>query len=79
MKDYTVIGFYGDNKQPWMSFVVASSSKAAAKKGIKTTYDNGESGAELEDMFVVEVVAGQMYGLLGNQKVISLKDLNKRK
>jgi hypothetical protein len=79
MKKYTVIGFYADNQQPWMSFVEASSPKAAAKKGIKTVYDNGESGAELQDMFVIEVLAGQQYGLLGNQKVSSLRELNKRK
>jgi hypothetical protein len=76
---YTVIGFYADNQQPWMAFVGATSPKAAAKLGIKTVYDNGESGAELEDMFVVEVVEGQRPGILGNQKVVSLKDLNKRK
>lgn len=78
MKHYTVIGFYSDNNQPWMSFVKAGSPKVAAKKGIKAVYDNGESGAELEDMFVVEVVEGKRHGLLGNQKVVSLNDLNKK-
>ena len=78
MKDYTVIGFYADNQQPWMAFVVAGTPKAAVKKGIKTVYDNGESGAELEDMFVVEVVEGQCHGVLGNQKAVSLKDLTKK-
>jgi hypothetical protein len=79
MKDFTVIGFYADNQQPWMAFVRATSPKAAAKLGIKTVYDNGESGAELEDMFVVEIVEGQRHGVLGNQKVVSLEDLNKKK
>ena len=78
MEDYTVIGFYADNQQPWIAFVVAGTPKAAAKKGIKTVWDNGESGAVLEDMFVVEVVDGQRHGVLGNQKVCSLKDLNKK-
>jgi hypothetical protein len=76
---YTVIGFYADNNQPWMAFVKSSSPKAAAKLGIKMVYDNGESGANLEDMFVVEVVEGQRHGELGNQKVVSLKDLIKKK
>lgn len=76
---YTVIGFYADNIQPWMTYVKASSPKAAAKLGIKTIYDNGEGGAELMDMRVVEVVKGQCPGVLGNQKVVNLKDLNKRK
>ena len=76
---YTVIGFYADNMQPWITFIEASSPKAAAKLGIKTIYDNGNGGAELNDIRVVEVVNGQHLGMLINQKVVNLKDLNKRK
>jgi hypothetical protein len=78
MKKFTVIGLYADNQQPWMSFVEAGHPKAAAKKGITQLYDNGSCGAELEDIFVVEVIAGHNQGLLGNQKVSSLAALKRK-
>ena len=78
MKKCTVIGFYADNQQPWITFVEASSPKIAARKGIRQLYDNGSCGAELEDIFVVEVLAGHNQGLLGNQKVSSLEALKRK-
>ena len=61
---YTVIGIYGDNQQPWMVQVNADSPLEAAIAGINKTYDGGKNGPELEDIFVVEVVAGKMKGIL---------------
>jgi hypothetical protein len=79
MKLHTVVGFYADNHQPWVQFIEgASSAKAAAKKGINQLYDNGECGADLNDIFVVEVFAGHLQGLLCNQKVCSLEALKKK-
>jgi len=78
VKKYTVVGFYADNQQPWISFVEAVSPKVAARKGIRQLYDNGSCGAALEDIFVVEVLAGHNQGLLGNQKVSSLEALKQR-
>jgi hypothetical protein len=78
VENYTVIGFYADNQQPWIIFVEASSPKVAARKGIRKLYDNGSCGAELEDIFVVEVFVGHHQGLLGNQKVSSLEALKQK-
>jgi hypothetical protein len=78
-KDYTVLGIYGDNQQPWMAHVEkATSPKDAAMKGINITYNKGENGVELEDIFVIEVVKGYVNGILGNDVVISLKDLKSK-
>jgi hypothetical protein len=78
VKKYTVVGFYADNQQPWITFVEAASPKIAARKGIRQLYDNGSCGAALEDIFVVEVLAGHNQGLLGNQKVSSLDTLKRK-
>ena len=79
-KSYTVIGIYADNQQPWMTHVEkAASPKDAAKKGIAITYNNGENGVELEDIFVVEVLEGYAYGILGKDVIVSLKDLKSKK
>lgn len=78
MKPYTVVGFYADNQQPWVTFVEAGHPKAAAKKGVTQLYDNGSYGVELEDIFVVEVFEGHLQGKLGNQKVCSLEALKRK-
>lgn len=78
-KGYTVIGIYADNYQSWMAHVEkASSPKDAAEKGINITYNKGENGVELENIFVIEVVKGQINGVLGNDAVINLKDLKSK-
>jgi hypothetical protein len=78
-KNYTVIGIYGDNQQVWMRHVEkASTPRAAAKKAIELTYDNGENGVEMEDIFVMDVFEGKVQGILGNSYVLSLKDLKKK-
>ena len=75
-KNYTVFGIYGDNSQPWMTYVAnAATPKAAAKKGILIAYNKGENGVELEDIFVIEVVEGYVQGVLGNDDVMGMKDL----
>jgi len=74
---YTVIGLWGDNRQPWIAHVDAKNPDDAAAKGIRKTYNRGKNGGELEDLFVVEVIAGTHLGLMNNQPdtVVSLKDL----
>ena len=77
-KGYTVLGIYGDNQQPWGTFVEsARSPKAAALKGIKAIYANGTNGVEREDIFVVDVLQGYANGVLCNDKILSEKDLRK--
>lgn len=75
LKSYTVVGIYADNQQPWMTRVESTSPRNAAIKGIETVYDDGKNGPELEDILVVEVIEGDVSGVLGNDTVASLKDL----
>jgi hypothetical protein len=74
---YTVIGIWADQQQPWMAHVNAETPDKAAAKGIRQTYNKGKNGGELEDLFVVEVIAGTHMGLMDNQPdtTVSLKDL----
>jgi hypothetical protein len=75
LKDYSVVGIYADNQQPWITWVRASTLKEAALKGIKKTYNKGQNGVELKDIFVVDVIKGKVKGCLSNDKVVSLKDI----
>jgi hypothetical protein len=77
-KSYTVFGIYGDNQQPWARQVEATTPRKAAIEGITLCYDEGRNGAELEDIFVLDVVEGAVNGVLGNDCVISLKDLKSK-
>lgn len=83
---YTVVGIYGDNQQPWVTFVdKAKNPKIAARKAIKAIYAKGTNGVEAEDIFVVEVFKGYHQGVFDPHshnlpdQVFNLKDLNKRK
>jgi hypothetical protein len=73
-KSYTVIGMYADNQQPWMGHVKsASDPKDAAIKA--TLLQLTDSGADPDDMFVVEVIEGRHTGTLNNDCLLSLKAL----
>lgn len=75
-RNYTVFGIYGDNSQPWMTYVAdVVSPRTAARRGILITYDKGKNGVELEDILVIEVVEGYVKGVLGNDAVMGMKDL----
>ena len=73
---YTVIGIYGDNQQPWMTFVEeASSPKDAARKGIHNVHGEGVENVPLSEILVVEVFEGYIPGVLGNDSILSLEEL----
>lgn len=76
-KGYTVVGVWADLQQPWMAHVEAKNPDEAAAKGIRQTYNKGKNGGELEDLFVVEVIAGTHHGLMDNQPdtTINIKGL----
>lgn len=79
-KNYTVIGIYGDNQQPWMAHVEqAGSPKVAAKRAIGIIYEGGQNGVEVEDIFVVDVIEGYANGVLCNDKLLNIDDLKPRK
>ena len=61
MKNYTVVGYYADNDQPFVQWVRAADPKDAAKRVI-TRYKDWVP-------YVVEVFAGRRKGLLGNEAV----------
>jgi hypothetical protein len=76
LNSYTVLGLYADNQQPWTTHVSAKDPTAAAIKGIKEmekSYD-----ADINDLFVVEVVAGKVEGLLGNDSCMNIEKLKER-
>ena len=74
--DYTVIGIYADSQEPWMEHVKnAPDPKEAAIQAINKLSDR--SGADPDDMFVVEAIEGCHTGTLNNDKVLSLNDLKK--
>jgi hypothetical protein len=77
-KAYTVFGIYSDNQQPWGQQVEATTPREAAIEGITQCYDDGKGGAELEDMFVLDVVEGHVTGILGNDVVVNLESLKNK-
>ena len=76
-KNYTVVGIYGDNQQPWMEHVKAETPKAAALGGIKKIDKRNDGAVEIEDIFVVDVIEGTVKGCLCNEKVVDRDDLEK--
>jgi predicted metallopeptidase len=74
--DYTVIGIFGDNQQPWMEHVKALTPKAAALAGIKKIDKRNDGGVEVEDLFVIEVIRGHVKGCLCNEKVVNKNSLS---
>ena len=76
--DYTVVGIYGDNQQPWIEHVKAETPKAAALAGIKKVDKRNDGAVEIEDIFVVDVIKGRVKGCLCNEKVVDKDDLEKK-
>ena len=75
-KPYTVLGLYADNQQPWTTHVTAKDPTAAAIKGIREMEESYD--ADVNDLFVVEVVAGKVKGLLENDACLNLEKLKER-
>jgi hypothetical protein len=76
--NYTVVGFYKDNDQPWMDHVKADNPQAGARASIQKMFEsNNEGGVPLEDIIVVEVIEGHVKGCLCNEKVVNVDDLKK--
>jgi hypothetical protein len=73
---FTVIGFHGDNHQPWMAQVDdATDQRDAALQGIQKIFEASEASVEIEDLFVVEVIKGHHKGGLGNEACLTRSDL----
>jgi hypothetical protein len=73
--NYTVIGFYKDNNQPWMDHTKADSPQAAARASIQKMFKSNDGGVPLEDIIVVEVIEGHVKGCLCNEKIVNADDL----
>jgi len=65
LKAFTVVGFYVDNKQPFLSWENALTAKLAADYAITSRKDNFEL-----EVAVVEVINGHHRGILENKEVI---------
>lgn len=61
LPQWTVVGFYEDNSQPYVVHILATTPQEAAERAI------GETSPEIR---VVEVFKGQHVGMLGNNEVI---------
>jgi hypothetical protein len=74
--DYTVIGIYADTQEPWMEHVKnASDPKEAAIQAINKLSDR--SGADPDDMYVLEVIEGIHSGTLNNDNALNLDGLRR--
>jgi hypothetical protein len=70
--DYTVIGFYDADEQPWMTHVKAGKPTEAAEKGARKISKSSSVG--LNQVYIVEVIKGKVKGCLGNNEIYSLWD-----
>lgn len=59
MNKYTVVGFYAENKEPWVSLVEAESPKHAEKAGVQSIL---EKSTPLYPLCVVAVFEGHVEG-----------------
>jgi hypothetical protein len=66
MKRFTVVGYYDDNQQPFVSWVMAEDPASASTRAF-TKLGGEEASYEL---VVVEVFKGWMQGVLGNEKTL---------
>jgi hypothetical protein len=68
-RDYTVIGYYRDNNQPWMAHESAPDPQAAAGKALArlTAQSSG-------DPAVVEVIVGRHKGVLCNESLVMFQE-----
>ena len=62
-KHWTVIGYYEDNMQPFVTHVSAKNSSDAAKRA-------GTHTDSPDDLRIVEVLRGRHMGCLGNNEVL---------
>lgn len=70
-KDYTVVGFYSDNDQPWVEWVrAATSPQDAVQRAMQVSARRQDLDAEAElEVRVVDVFLGCQRGLLENPSV----------
>lgn len=72
-KPYTVVGFFGDNNQPWVGHVYAediTKIPEAARADVRAA--NGESGDySASELFIVEAFEGHIHSCLQNEEVVS--------
>ena len=74
MNNYTVIGIYADTQEPWMEHIKdMPDPKEAAIQAINKLSDR--SGADPDDMYVIEVIKGIHTGALGNNNALNLDGL----
>lgn len=74
LRYYTVIGIYADNNQPWVGYACATNARQAAIKAAENVLKEQE-WADEDQIKVVEVIAGKRQGRLGNDLVLTLKEL----
>lgn len=67
---YTVVGFYSDNMQPWIEFVMAKSPSEAAEKAVQELIETN-GGDLVGEIMVVEILPGHLLGCLGNEKCLT--------
>lgn len=67
VKDYTVIGFWADNQQPFVTYVRSPNPRFAVVQAAHFA----EAG---EDLIIVEVIEGRHRGQLGNETVVHAGD-----
>lgn len=74
---YTVIGYYTDNEQVWMSPADADSPEEAAAHAVRTMLiaNEWDEEDEADNLVVVEVIEGPVKGCLGNDKLCMGSDL----
>ena len=68
LKDYTVVGFWADNQQPWAQWVKALNPREAASLAV---WEISKSEYDPDDAFVVEVLVGHHKCVLGDDEVVS--------
>lgn len=73
-KQWTVIGYFADNLQPWLEWVVAATAEEAARLGIRNIMKcNQWAGSDTEakgTVHVVEVFRGKHHGHLTNDCIL---------
>lgn len=71
-KKYTVIGFYDDNKQPFIEHRTAPDPGTAAQRVAQAA---AQSKWDRSNMIIVEVIAGHHKGILGNDEILAAGDI----
>jgi len=72
IKKYTIIGLWADDSQPYILHAEGPSPSLALRAALnEVMHENDWTEEKLENLFIVEIVAGYRYGLLNNNKTIS--------